>query len=423
MQLYKFSLALLCLFIVACAKDASLLTDAPSPKHNHAAASTMDNSAAKKAMCAEPKGPPSVKCSETVTATFDQQGKLWIAWVHKQQIFVQSSSDKGHSFTTPVAVNAVPEDVAAQNESRPKIKLDAQGNIYITWVLTLDKKRSTYVRFSRSTDHGAHFSTPVTVNDNLEIIRHRFDTLAIGQHGEIFIAWLDARHTEAVKQTGGEFPGLSLYYTWSEDGGQHFHANQKIADHTCECCRLDSAINSANLPVIVWRHIFEDSVRDHALVNFTAWDKPGAIQHLGQEHWQIDACPHHGPALSLTDKDAYHAVWFSNSATHQGLFYAHANAAATAFSTPMNFAKQGASHPHVLAVGEHVGIVWQDYDGKHNRVLFMRSSDGGQSWSKPSVVAQSEVMLDEPFLLHNGAQFLLSSHAPGTEYQVIPLVD
>lgn len=315
-------------------------------------------------------------------------------------------------------INSSPEDIASEDESRPKIKVDAQGVIYLSWVLTLDQKRSTYVRFSRSTDGGRHFSTPVTVNDNQEIIRHRFDTLALGKNGELFIAWLDARHTEAAKKTGAEFDGLSLYYTWSDDGGEHFYPNKKIADHTCECCRLDSAVTKDNTPVIVWRHIFEGGIRDHALVNFKDWNNPGELRNLGAEHWKIDACPHHGPGLAIAEDNRYHAVWFSNSESRQGLFYASSNDAGQSFSEPFNFGGKGASHPHVLALAHRIKVVWQEFDGQRNLIKLMRSTDAGQTWSAPETVAQTTAMMDEPFLISDGRHSYLSRLAQQEGYQL-----
>lgn len=406
----------LLLMVTGCANDFIVKPVADNKKNK-----MQHHAPVKKGVCAQANAPLLSQCSETVTAIFDSKGVLWVAWVQNDQIFVQSSPDKGNSFSGPVAVNAVPEAVAAQNESRPKLKLDAQGNIYLTWVQTLDKKRSTYVRFSRSVDGGKHFSTPVTVNDNKEIIRHRFDSLALGKNGEIFVAWLDARHTEAAKKTGEAFDGLSLYYTWSVDGGQHFYRNQKVADHTCECCRLDTAVDSQNLPVVVWRHIFEGGIRDHALVKFKDWKTPNDLQHLGHENWKIDACPHHGPGLSITDSDVYHAVWFSNSETKQGLFYGYSTDAGKNFSEPMGFGGAGATHPHVMALGQRVGVVWQAYDGKNNVVYAMQSNDAGKTWSKPKVVGETTEMLDEPFVISDGQQLYVSWHVPQQGYHLTVL--
>lgn len=369
---------------------------------------SMHGHAKTKNLCADPNVLPSSQCAETVSAVFDHKGMLWTTWAHNGHVYVQSSQDKGISFSSPVLVNAAPEKIAAKGEYRPKIKLDMQDNIYLTWTRTLEKRHSGNIRFSRSIDGGKHFSDPVTVNDNLEIISHRFDSLAIGKNGEIFIAWLDARDVEAAKKAGQAFEGSSLYYTWSDDGGQHFYPNKRIAAHTCQCCRLDTAINKDNLPVIIWRHVFDGGIRDHAINRFSDWNTPGDVNRLSRENWKIDACPHHGPGLSIADTDSYHAVWFSNSDTKQGLFYAYSNDAGQHFSEPVNFGNAGASHPQVLALGNHVKIVWQEFDGSHSIVQLMKSADAGKNWTKPEVIARTTASVDNPFLVSDGRTAYLS---------------
>jgi hypothetical protein len=404
----------LCLSLVLLTSCAS---ETPKPTTTKA----MKMATTPSAQCVNNLTQPKISCANTVSATFDHKGVLWIVWSNGEHAYVQSSVDKGQTFSAAVQVNENPEKIAADGESRPKIQTDAQGRIYLTWVQSLDDKRSSYIRFSRSTDGGKHFSAPVTVNDNLEIIRHRFDSLAVGQKGEVFIAWLDARHTEAAKKAGQEFSGLSLYYAWSKDGGEHFYPNKKIADGTCECCRVASVISKDNLPVVAWRHIFSGGIRDHALVKFQDWDTPGSLTHLGQENWKIDACPHHGPGLAVAEDGTYHAVWFSHAEKKQGLFYAHSHDG-NRFSTPLNFGGQGASHPHVSALGQQVAIAWQEFDGKVNRVQVMKSVDGGKRWTKPETVAQSAEKVDQPFLIHDGQQIYLSWQAQQQSYQLRPLV-
>ena len=372
----------------------------------------------KKGVCANPEATPTLACSDTVTATFNAKGLLWITWVNNGFIYVQSSADKGLTFTPPVKVNAVAEKVAAKGSSRPKIKLDNNGNIYLSWDLTLDKKHSTHIRFSRSTDGGQHFSTPITLNDNLEVIRHRFDSMAIGKNGEIFMAWLDGRDEASAIKEGQAFKGLSLYYTWSDDGGQHFHANKHVADHACECCRIDTAIAKDNTPVIAWRHIFDGKIRDHALIKFKDWNTPGKIVHLGDEKWAIDACPHHGPSLAISDIDTYHAVWFSGSEAKKGLFYAASTNSGASFSKPLQFGNDGASHPSVIGLGKQVDIVWQEFDGTQNSIRLMKSIDDGKNWSKPEVILQSTEKLDEPFLITDGQSIYLSIQSQKLGYQL-----
>jgi len=379
------------------------------------------HSAEAKGACADAKALPSNRCAETISAAFDSKGALWITWVNNDHVYVQSSEDKGLSFSAPVPVNPVAEKVEAKGEYRPKIKLDAKGNIYLTWTLKLEARHSGHIRFSRSTDGGQHFSAPVTVNDNRDIISHRFDSMAIGKNGEIFIAWLDARDVEEAKKAGKKFEGSSLYYSWSNDGGAHFYPNKRIATHTCQCCRLDTAIAPDNTPVITWRHVFEGGIRDHALVKFNDWNTPGDTHRLGRDNWKIDACPHHGPGLSISDSGIYHAVWFSGAAGNPGLFYAYSTDAGRHFSTPVNFGKEGAGHPHVLAVGSKVTVVWQEFDGTNNVVKLIKSVDGGKSWSKSEVVAQTAKSGDQPFLVNDGQKIYLSWKTQQQDYQLKPV--
>jgi hypothetical protein len=374
-----------------------------------------------KGECADAKALPSNKCAETIDAVFDTKGRLWIVWSTNDHVYVQFSDDKGQSFSTPVMANSIAEKIEAKGEYRPKIKLDAKGDIYLTWTLKLEAKHSGHIRFSRSTDGGQHFSAPVTVNDNLDIISHRFDSIAIGKNGEIFIAWLDARDFEAAKKAGQEFEGHSLYYSWSNDGGQHFYPNKRIAVHICQCCRLATAIAPDNTPVITWRHIFEGGIRDHALLKFNDWNTPGDTFRLGQDNWKIDACPHHGPGLSISGSGIYHAVWFSNSPTSQGLFYAYSSDSGRHFSTPVNFGKTGGGHPHVLALGSRVMVVWQEFDGSNNVIKLMKSADNGKSWSASETVAQTLKSGDQPFLVSDGQTIYLSWKTQQQNYELKPV--
>ncbi len=401
------------LTVSGCANDATVkpADDAKQHAHHHGAEI--------KGACAD--APPSNQCAETISAAFDGNGLLWITWANNDHVYVQSSDDKGLSFTAPVMVNSVAEKIEAKGEYRPKIKPDAKGNIYLTWTQKLEAKHSGHIRFSRSVDGGEHFSAPVTVNDNLDVTSHRFDSMAIGKNGEIFIAWLDARDFEAAKKAGQKFEGSSLYYSWSDDGGQHFYPNKRIATHTCQCCRLDTAIAPDNTPVITWRHVFEGGIRDHALVKFNDWNTPGDTHSLGRDNWKIDACPHHGPGLSISDSGIYHAVWFSGSPAKPGLFYAYSTDAGRHFSAPVNFGKAGAGHPHVLALGSRVNVVWQEFDGANNVIKLIKSPDDGKSWSKPEVIAQTAQAGDQPFLVTDGQKIYLSWKTRQQDYQLRPV--
>src|SRR3569832_1244634 len=203
-----------------------------------------------------------------VSVAFDGEGRLWRARVQDGHVLVDRSDNEGASFGAPVTVNPDREVVAAEGDSAPKIALAADGAIYVSYTQLLSKPFSGDIRFSRSLDGGKRFSAPVTVNDNRDVIGHRFDALIVGRDGKVYVVWLDKRDEAVAKQRGEEYAGAALYYAVSTDRGASFTANRKLADHTCECCRIALDLAPDGRPVAFWRHVLEGGERDHALMKF-----------------------------------------------------------------------------------------------------------------------------------------------------------
>ena len=412
MNVQCLSLSFALVFLTACNSSFIKTTDLQT-KHDHL------EQTEKSPQCKDPAY-IALECADTVTATFDNDRTLWTAYVLANHLYLQFSTDQGKRFSAPVQVNQEAENIAANGEYRPKIKFDQQGNLFLTWTQALEKRHTGHVRFSRSMDHGKSFSTPVTINDNLDIISHRFDDLLIGQNGEIFIAWLDARDKELAKKTQHDFLGTTVYYTWSKDHGASFEPNRPVHEHSCECCRLAVALDKDNLPVVVWRHVFEGQIRDQAIIKFKDWNTPGDLQRASVDNWKIEACPHHGPSMAISETGRYHLSWFSGATDHQGLFYAYSDDQGKNFSDAYPFGNSGAKHPYIASVNEHVVIIWSEFDGKQNLMQMIQSHDGGQHWSSATSISSSQGKSDYGFLLTDGDDIYLSwQTAAGYHLQII----
>ncbi len=369
---------------------------------------------------------PNLRCASAPSVGFDKKGILWVTWFYAGHVYVSRSDDKGQTFGSPVTVNRIPENIYAKAENRPKIAFGAKGEIYLSWTKKRTEKRfSGDIRFSRSVDGGQHFSDPLTVNDDHEITSHRFDALAVNRQGDIYIAWLDKRDLLAAKKLGKKYTGSALYYALSTDNGKTFQKNKKIADGSCQCCRVAIAIDHKQLPVIVWRHIFGDNIRDHGIVKFSHRDQAEKFKRLSHDNWRIEGCPHHGPAISIADDGIYHATWFNNAPQARGLFYAYSTDNADSFSTPLNIGNytKAAGHAHVLSLGKRVFIVWKEFDGKQSLLYLMQSNDAGKSWSKPKQWAASSATSDHPFLSNDGLVVYVSWHRRGESYRLLRVSD
>jgi len=366
---------------------------------------------------------PVQSCAKTMTSVFDKNGRLWSAWTNGEFLYVNYSDDKGKTFIGDVKVNQVAENISAGHEHRPKIKVSNNGNIYLSWTRKLKKRFTGDIRFSRSTNQGKTFSQPITVNDNKEMISHRFDTLGVNKNGDVYISWLDKRDKQQAIRAGKKYNGAAAYFALSVDEGKRFSRNIKIADNSCECCRMAMDFDQRDLPVIAWRHIYGDNIRDHSIVSFESKLKPKKTNRLSHDKWKLDGCPHHGPSLSISDNDIYHSVWFNNAIKRRGVFYANSHNAGQYFSEPISVGEYNnhAGHADIITPGNSVYIVWQEFSESRYQLNIMYSIDAGKKWSNPQCLAISKKIPDYPFLLTDSNKVYISWHIRGEKYRLIPV--
>jgi len=239
----------------------------------------------------------------------------------------------------------------------------------------------------------------------------------------VFAAWLDKRNRVPAKEAGKSYDGAALFFASSGDGGASYTEAKMAQDNTCECCRLGIAFAGPGRPVVVFRNIFDGGVRDHAITTFKGLSTPGEIYRVSTDDWQIKACPHHGPSLSISPGGIYHVAWYTNGKVRKGLFYAQSRDGGRSFSEPMAIgqADHNPARPYVLAVGGLTTMVWKEFDGDKTVVMLMQSHDDGQSWSTPKAIASTADSSDHPLLVANGSQVYLSwmTTADGYHFQAI----
>ncbi len=323
-----------------------------------------------------------------VGATLDAQGRLWLARVENRRLSVFRSEDGGRSFEPPVAITAEAEVIAADGESRPKIAVADDGAVHVSWTQSLGKPMSGHIRYARSTDGGRTFSTPVILNDDRQIVSHRFDALAVdGQR--VAAVWLDARRRDGKAVKGSPATGVGLYAAISDDGGASFGPNRKVADHSCQCCRTALVWTAAG-PLVFWRHVFGKNIRDFAIADLDG----GAVRRVTDDEWELDGCPHHGGGIAADKRGNLHIAWYTNGKTRQGIFYRRIGADGMSAPMPLGDAARQAGHPDVAADGSRVLIVWREFDGKQFSAWSMLSRDAGASWSAARKQAESAQAAD-----------------------------
>ncbi len=349
-----------------------------------------------------------LRCASRVTPAFGPDGTLWLAWTAGGQVSVANSTDGGHTLSAPAQVTQGKLELDWGPDARPKIALDRKGGIAVAFSTFRDKAFNGEVFYSRSTDGGKSFAAPQPITDNTE--SQRFEALGFDPDGTLFAAWLDKRNRVPVQKAGKKYDGAALFFASSKDGGATYSQAKMVVDNTCECCRLGLAFDPSGHPVIVFRNIFEGGIRDHAIVTFTDQGVPGEVHRVSEDDWQIAACPHHGPSLSIAPNGTYHVVWYTNGKLRKGLFYAQSRDGGKTFSQPMPIGQPGKapSRPYVMAGPQGTAIVWKEFDGEKTSVNLMTSPDDGKTWSQARVVATTSDASDHPLLVSDGRKYYLS---------------
>lgn len=364
-----------------------------------------------------------LRCASKVTPAFGPDGTLWLAWMAGGQISVASSKDAGRSFSTPVQVTKDRLNLDWGPDARPKIVVDRNGSIALAFSIFRDKAFNGQVLTTRSTDGGASFAAlrPITSSNESQ----RFEALALDADGAVFAAWLDKRNRVPVLERGQKYEGAGLFFASSADGGATYSESRLAQDNTCECCRLGLAFAGPGHPVVVFRNIFEGGVRDHAIVTFSNPATPGEVHRVSRDDWQIAACPHHGPSLSISASGTYHVAWYTNGKVRKGLFYARSRDGGTTFSEPVAIGRpdRNPTRPYVIAGAREAAMVWKEFDGERTTVNLMTSHDDGATWSTPKAIASTTDTSDHPLLVSDGRRSYLSWMTKADGYRIQPIGD
>lgn len=192
--------------------------------------------------CVSAQSASSTHAALGTSAASDSSGRLWIAYAEQQgegaNVLLRRSDDEGATWQQPVRVTAKPEPVAADGENRPKIAFGPGTEIYVSWTSPTSAAFTGDIRFARSLDAGKHWSAPQVLHRDRQVITHRFESMLVDGAGRIWVAWIDKRDLKQAEAEKRDYAGAAIYYAYSDDRGASWRGDFKLADHTCECCRI-----------------------------------------------------------------------------------------------------------------------------------------------------------------------------------------
>lgn len=350
------------------------------------------------------KAAPRLRSALGSGAAMAPNGELWLVGLDPDgRLFTQVSPDLGNSWNPPRLLDIGSDKVSADGENRPKIVFGPDRRLVIAYTQPLAKPNTGEVRLLRSADAGKTFSAPVTVHRDRQVITHRFESLAFDRKGVLHTVWIDKRDLALAMNRAGEnsgksrvYAGAAIYRNESRDGGLSFGPDIKLADHSCECCRIALAPAADGAVVAMWRHVFAPNIRDHAFARLG--DEAATPVRASLDGWKLDGCPHHGPALAAAQQGGYHAVWFGDRAGRTAVRYGRLAADGTPQGEAQELPDPRAEHADIATSGKQVVIAWRSYDGAQTRLKAWVSADHGAHFVLRDLAASPE-QNDYPRLL------------------------
>ncbi|WP_305908761.1 sialidase family protein [Methylomarinum sp. Ch1-1] len=362
--------------------------------------------------------PPAPVLRSTVAVAFAPDGRLWRLTPTPDAVYVDYSDDNGQTFSPPQQVNPAAQKISVWPENPPAIAITRSGRIHVLYYADAAQKSTSF--YSYSDDGGNTFSPPKLISDHADSAMHYMDKMLLDNEDKVYLFWHDRRHELLDQQLGSGV--LSLYYAISDSQHPDFY-NRFISNAVCSCCRTATALAPNNKPVLMVRMVFPDGVREHALMRMDKtgkWSKP--IRVTG-DHWTIEACPEHGPALAIDDRGRVHMTWFTLGDIRQGIYYAQTDDFGAKVSAPMKLGERERlpGHPDVLTLKNRVILTWKEFDGKQTTIQIKESADRGASWSDARTVFSTNGENGHPSLISNGQDIFLSWVSSEQGHQIIKL--
>ena len=355
----------------------------------------------------------------TVSTDFAPDGRLWRLIPTKKAIYVDFSNDYGSTYSKPTRVNKLDQKISVWPENPPAIEISNSGRINILYYADEEQKSTSF--YSYSDDNGKTFSPPALISDHAQSAMHYMDKMLIDKHDNLYLFWHDTRHEVHDKEIGAGV--LSLYYSIKTPAANSRFSNHFLSSGICSCCRTAAAFSNDGKPIIFARMVYDNGVRDHALIRMNkdnSWQKPIRVTH---DNWEIEACPEHGPAMAIDAQNRTHLTWFTLGDTRQGIFYAQTDNFGKTVSSPLTLGNTDhiPSHADVIALNQRVIIVWKEFDGEQSSLHIKESLDRGITWSDKTTGLKSSAKNNHPKLISNNTDIFLSWTSADKGHRIIKL--
>ncbi len=175
-------------------------------------------------------------------ATVDPAGNIFFGWTEYARhemparpvsVYISRSTDGGRSWSSLLLdQSSAPPECEAQGcgtgylGAQIALASDAAGALYALWNAGSTNEGPERIYFSSSTTGGATWSARMSVSMVASGVEHAFPAIVAGTSGDVRIAWMDTRATDAAHP---EVPLWNTFYRSSTNGGATWSGETQLS--------------------------------------------------------------------------------------------------------------------------------------------------------------------------------------------------
>jgi hypothetical protein len=261
----------------------------------------------------------------------DNNGILHMVYAFNNNAWYTRSSDNGVTFTTPVLVNSTGSVEFKMGERGPKISVGSDGVIHVAWMDLWATGVNTYARYTRSTNGGLSFEVPRAVSTTTGIDGI---TVAADGNNHVLVFW----HTMVPVQT--QVPQATwLHMSRSTNNGVSFSVdtNVVITNHNglaCSMCMTRARFGSNGDVLLAFRSA-KDSIRDFYVLKGNALSNNFTAVRVNYDNWKINYCPMVGPEMEKANGGRQICSFMSNDHVYWAISDSGVNLFTQHVATPL----------------------------------------------------------------------------------------
>ena len=260
-------------------------------------------------------------------------GEIYLSWIETLDSgepvlkFAVRKDDKW----SPAQTIAGGEQLVVNMADFPSLLPLERGVLAAHWTTFVPHSEGYNVNIAFSRDEGRTWSKPVIPHRDRTPVEHGFVSMLPAPGGGVGVIWLDSRKLSKKKATPtGSGEVAMMYTTVSLDGkvGPEVPIDKRV----CECCQ-PSAVPTANGILAAYRDRTDQEIRDISVVRFDG-NKWSAPKNVFADNWKINACPVNGPAIASHENHVA-VAWFTAANDQPKVEVAFSDDGGNTFSAPV----------------------------------------------------------------------------------------